>query len=66
MMTRILRHMLTHVKRRKRLQIADVKAKFNQVSQLVELIEIELVIATDTITNSTWEWNTRIPFGCPT
>ncbi len=66
MMTRIPRHMLTCVKRQRRLQIADVKARFNQVSQLVELIEIELVIATDTIMNSPWEWNTRIPFGCPT
>ncbi len=42
------------------------KPRCNQVSQLIELIEIELVIATDIITNSPWEWDTRIPFGCPT
>jgi hypothetical protein len=33
------------------------KPRCNHVSQLVELIEIELVIATDTITNSPWEWD---------
>jgi hypothetical protein len=49
--------MPTRAKRRRRLQIADAKAKMQPSIQLVELIEIELVIATDTITNSPWEWD---------
>jgi hypothetical protein len=41
------------------------KPRCDQVSQLVELIEIELVIATDIITNSPWEWYHQDPFWLP-